>query len=772
MTRQPQIPRLLTLIACGLCVVLLSSARASAQSMATTAAQVPGQNDSGGGPIITDITKIDHEAFEAIAARLPDGRAPKIDGKLDEAEWQLAPAQGRFIQREPQYGWASTERTEFRILYDDKMLYFGVWAYDSDPKGIIATELKRDSLLRKSDQVKITLDTFHDHRNAFYFSTNPLGALKDANSTEEGRMVNYDWNAVWENRTTIDEQGWYIELAIPLSQLRFEGGPGDTVWGLNVCRIILRKNEETYWVPFPREWQAMGFARMSGAGVIKGLRDLTPRRRLEFVPYLAPLISRDYDAGTPRKTDTGAGFDLKVGLSQSFNADLTVKTDFAQVEADQEVVNLSRFSLFFPEKRQFFTEGAGIFDFGQNSGSSAGPGLLSLFYSRTIGLRDGLQVPILAGGRVTGRSGHTTVGVMNIETDQTTVSAGGIGAPATRVPRANYSAVRVKRDIFGKSSIGGMFLNRTGGGELSNRSVGLDGVFTFGKLDWVVLGARTFTPGITGSDWAAATKAKWTSDLVETSLTYIDIGKQFNAEMGFIPRTDIRNVVAQAALTPRPKWKGVRQLRFNIDTSYFENHAGRRESQTTGYDVRLTAQDSSSYSVSFDTQYDFLPFNWSTAGGVIPSRGYSWHNLRGSYTSNQSKRLYGSISADRGGYYSGDKQTYRASLNVVPKDTLLVETSYTRNRIVLPETRPYATNVLSTRVSYSFSPDLFVKTFVQYNDARRTASLNLLFWYIYRPGSDFYIVYNEGFETAVPGPRDLRTRGRSLAIKMTYWLAR
>ncbi|NQW02680.1 MAG: carbohydrate binding family 9 domain-containing protein [Acidobacteria bacterium] len=723
------------------------------------------------GPVITDITAIDHETFEAIATKLPQGRAPKIDGTLNDQEWALAPAQGRFIQREPQFGWESTERTEFRILYDDKKLYLGIWAFDSDPSGIIASELKRDSGLRKGDQIKITLDTFHDHRNAFYFSTNPLGALKDANSVEEGRTINYDWNAVWENKTTIDEQGWYVEIAIPLSQLRFKGGPGETVWGINLCRIIIRKNEETYWVPYPREWQAIGFARMSGAGVLKGLADLKPRRRLEFVPFAAPQVSRNFDAGTPTQTSKDYGFDLKVGLSQSLNADFTFKTDFAQVEADQEVVNLSRFSLFFPEKRQFFTEGAGTFDYSQNAGATAGPGLLTLFYSRRVGLQDGRPVPILAGGRVTGRVGHTTLGLMNIETDETSlVSSTGT---STVIPRANHTVVRVKRDVFASSSIGGIVLSRTGGGRPGNRTIGIDGVFTLGKhLDWIVLAAKTFTPGESGRDWAGVTKAKWTTERFEAGVTYVDIAERFNAEMGFIPRTDIRNTVAQAAWTPRPKWKGVRQLRFNVDTSYFENHAGRKESQNTGVDVRVSRQDSSIASVSLDKQYDFLPFDWSTAGGFIPSAGYTWRTFKGSFTSNQAKPVYGSVGTDIGGYYNGDKQTVRLSLNVAPKDTLLFENSYTRNRIVLPETGPYVTNVVSTRVSYSFSPGLFVKTFVQYNDASHTASVNLLLWYIYRPGSDFYVVYNQGWETDLPGPRDLRVRGRSLAVKMTYWLSR
>jgi len=739
-----------------------AAAQAFAQAVAPQAA--------GRGPVVTDITTINPETFEAMAARLPSGRAPKIDGVLDDAEWQMAPVQGRFIQREPHFGFESSERTEFRILYDDMKLYIGIWAYDSLPSGIVASELKRDAGLRKGDQIKITLDTFHDHRNAFYFSTNPLGALKDAHSVEEGRTINYDWNAVWENRTSINEHGWYVEIAVPLSQLRFKGGPGDTVWGLNVCRIIIRKQEEAYWVPFPREWQAIGFARMSGAGVLKGLRDLVPRRRVEFVPFASPHVVRDYDAGTPTRTTKDFGFDLKVGLTQSLNADVTYKTDFAHVEADQEVVNLSRFSLFFPEKRQFFTEGAGIFDYSQNAGANAGPGLLTLFYSRRVGLQDGREVPLLAGARVTGRIGHTTLGAMNIETDAATL---GSGASALRIPRANYSVVRVKRDVFSKSSIGGIVLNRTGGGRPDNRSVGVDGVFTIGThVDWIVAAAKTFTPGVRGGDAALATRLRFTLDQFDSGLTYLDVGERFNAEMGFIPRVDIRTLGLQAAWTPRPKWTGVRQLRFNVNTSYVENHAGRRESQSTGFDTIVTAQDSSNYRVGVETQYDFLPFHWSTGGGVIPSAGYSWQTVRASYGSNQSRRAYGSVGVDVGGYYSGDKQTYRADFSVVPRDTLLIENFYSRNRIVLPATAPYVTNVLSTRVSYSFSPNLFVKSFAQYNDATRTASLNLLLWYIYRPGSDFYVVYKQGWETDVPGPQSRRVRGRSLAVKMTYWLSR
>ncbi len=734
----------------------------------------PGAAAAPEGPVITDIRTIDPETFHAIAARLPEGRSPKIDGRLDDEVWNLAPVQGRFIQREPKFGWASTERTEFRILYDDKKLYFGIWAYDREPHLIRASELKRDSQLGKGDQIKINLDTFHDHRNAFNFSTNPLGALKDAHSVEEGRTLNYDWNAVWECRTSVDGEGWYVEIAIPLSQLRFKGGPGETVWGLNICRVIIRKNEETYWVPYPREWTAMGFARMSHAGVLLGLKDLQPRRRVEFVPYVAPGVSRDYDLWTSARADTGYGFDARVGLTSTLNADVTYKTDFAQVEADQEVVNLSRFSIYFPEKRLFFTEGAGIFDYGRTGsggGLEGGGGLLPIYYSRRIGLYDGQEVPLLAGGRVTGRAGGYTLGVMNIGTEATTVRSGGRNVD---VPRANLTVLRVRRGVLAKSSVGAIFLNREGGPGLEyNRTGGFDALFTLGThLDLGGLLAKTFTPGVAGRDWAGAFDFGWKSDRFDYSATYLDIGERFNAEMGFIPRTDIRNSKGRVAWTPRPKWKGVRQLTLAGSVNYYENHDGRVESRNHGLDFNIGRRDTSSIRFGFDRDYDYLPYDWRTAGGVVPIGGYTWDTFRASYSSNRSKRVYGNVSYDTGGYYNGDKQTYGAGLSFLPLETLLVETSYTRNHITLPERPAYRTNTVSTRVSYSFTPDLFLKSYIQYNDAARSASLNILFWYIYRPGSDLYIVYNQGWETDVPGPRDYRVRAKSLAVKMTYWLSR
>ena len=581
-----------------------------------------------------DIKAVDPESYRAMAYRITDGRAPRIDGTLDDGVWQLAPVQGNFIQREPHYGRPASEPTEFRVLYDDKMLYVGVWVWDTNPAGIMGSEMKRDSGLSKGDQLKITFDTFHDHRNAFYFSTNPLGAYKDANTVENGRTINYDWNAVWNNRTSRDDKGWYVEIAIPLSQLRFRASVDELLWGMNVCRILLRKNEESYWVPFPREWGASGFARMSNAGVLAGLRSLRTRRRVEFVPFVLPEAQRDYVRGSERAAARFGG-DFKLGITNDLTADFTYHTDFAQVEADQEVVNLTRFSLFFPEKRQFFTETAGIFDYGKSVSGLSGemaandPGLLALFYSRRVGLVEGQQVPIIGGGRVTGRAGAYTLGVLNITTESSVLrgasgqppgSGAGQGRP---LESANFTAVRVKRDILAKSSVGALFVNSANGISEYNRALGLDAGLVLGQHVTLTSLFAT-TQAQAGNDRAAVVDVLWKNDRFNYGAQYQDIGAQFNAEMGYIPRIDIRAGRAKAGWTPRPKWGGLRQVHVSGTTEYYENHAGRVESRTHQLEAVLQKQDTSSAKVTVTGEYDNLSSPFATAGTVIPVGAYSW----------------------------------------------------------------------------------------------------------------------------------------------------
>ena len=725
-----------------------------------------------------DIKTVDPATFRAIAHKITDAERPDIDGRLTDEAWTLAPAQGNFIQREPSYGAPSSERTEFRILYDDRSIYIGVWVWDSDPGGIMGSEMKRDAGLNKGDQLKITLDTFHDHRNSFYFSTNPLGAYKDANTIENGRTINYDWNAVWNNKTTIDDQGWYIEIEIPLSQLRFKTTIGESTWGLNVCRILFRKNEEAYWVPFPREWGANGFARVSNAGVLEGLKDLQARRRVEFVPFLSPSAARDYAAASEFDTDTKYGGDFKIGVTNDLIADFTYHTDFAQVEADQEVVNLTRFSLFFPEKRQFFTETAGIFDFGKSVSAGRGgeaaandPGLLNLFYSRRIGLVDGQQVPIIGGGRLTGRIGDYAIGAMNISTEEEVLAS-------RAIDHANFTVLRLKRNVLRNSNVGVLFANSQDGISEYNRALGFDGGFVLGPhVSLTTVLAKTFSPD-SGSDLAGVADFAWKSDRFNYGGQYLDVGERFNAEMGYIPRIDIRAGKAKAQWTPRPKWGGIRQLTFNANADYYENHAGVVDSRTQTLYANVSRQDTTGFYAGTTREYDNLTVPFATAGTILPVGSYAWQYATLSYNSNRTKRVYGTVGADLGGYYNGDRQTLRANLTLQAGKTLLFEPQYVHNRVTLAGRPLYTSNVLNFRVSHSFSPDFYLKAFVQYNDDRRTASFNFLWWYHYKPGSDLYVVYNQGWDTDLPlTSRDAleqsyRVRSRSLAVKMTYWLAR
>jgi hypothetical protein len=728
-------------------------------------------------PTPIDVNTIDPETFAAMAHRLSQGEKIAIDGRLDEAAWRTAPAQGHFIQREPDLGLPASQQTEFRILYDDKNLYIGIWAFDTEPDRIIASEMKRDSLLRKSDQIKINLDTFHDKRNGFYFSTNPLGALKDANETENGRVINYDWNAVWRNKTSRDDRGWYVEIAVPFSQLRFKGGPGETVWGLNICRILLRRNEDSYWVPFPREWTTSGFARMAHAGKLVGLTDIKPKRRVEFTPFTVPALVRN-DVAATSKSQLGYGFDGRIGLTGSLTADLTFKTDFAQVEADQEVVNLSRFSVFFPEKRQFFTEAAGIFDYGKvGLGLPAGDaspdgGLLPIFYSRTIGLAEGLEVPIKGGGKITGRIGPYTLGALNIQTDPSLTATG------RTLSGGNYTVFRVKRNILRQSTLGAMFLNRQGGpGSAFNRTAAVDTALLLGR-NLVASGmlTRTFSPGSVaggGDGVAGALNLAWRSDHWDMAATYLDIAKDFNAEMGFITRTDIRNPRAQLARIWRPRIKGVRTLRADLNFERYDNHESVQISH--GYDASFTWQrpNGANTLVGVSRDFDRLTTNFGTFAGAIRPGAFDWNTYKASYTSSTTgTKLGGSLALEGGGYYGGRKQTLKAALNIVPSSTLLIEGTYTRNQLQLPGRPRASSNVIGARVSYSFSPDLFVKGFAQMNDERKLSSVNLLLWYIYRPGSDLYIVYNQGWDQNLPELPFLRSRQKSLTIKATWWWSR
>jgi hypothetical protein len=372
---------------------------------------------------------------------------------------------------------------------------------------------------------------------------------------------------------------------------------------------------------------------------------------------------------------------------------------------------------------------------------------------------------------LTGRVGDYAIGAMNISTDEEVL--------ATReIDHANFTVLRLKRNVLRNSNVGVLFANSQDGISEYNRALGIDGGFVLGPhVSLTTVMAKTFSPD-TGSDLAGVVDFAWKSDRFNYGGQYLDVGERFNAEMGYIPRLDIRAGKAKAQWTPRPKWGGIRQLTFNGNADYYENHAGIVDSRTQNLYASVSRQDTTSVYAGTTREYDNLTAPFATAGTILPVGSYEWQYATLSYSSNRTKRVYGTIGADVGGYYNGDRRTFRANLTLQVGRTLLFEPQYVHNRVTLADRPLYTSNVLNFRVSHSFSPDFYLKAFVQYNDDRKTASFNFLWWYHYKPGSDLYVVYNQGWDTDLPlTSRDLleqsyRVRLRSLAVKLTYWLAR
>ncbi len=400
---------------------------------------------------------------------------------------------------------------------------------------------------------------------------------------------------------------------------------------------------------------------------------------------------------------------------------------------------------------------------------------MPLYYSRRIGLdAQGRAIPLLGGGRVTGRAGPYQIGLLNIQTERQSFATGAGGA-AEAVPTANYSVARVKRSILGQSSVGAIFTNREDGDGAGsyNRTAGVDLGLLFGQnLAVVAQLAKSFSPFQSGNGLAGAVDMDYQTERFYGSMMYRDVAERFNAEMGFITRTDIRNPSLVVGWTPWPRRYGIKRLDINGGTDYYANQQGLKVTRTDNVNASLTRDDNAELSLRANREFDLLVEPFRIGPLTVAPGAYTWRTQEASYSTDQSRRIYGGATITEGGYYSGERRSVGGDIGFLPLETLLVEVNYTRNRIALPEVPVYTTNTINARVSHSFTPDLFVKSFIQYNDARRAANLNLLMWYRYKLGSDFYIVYNQGWDTDLPGPRSVNVRDRSLQVKLTYWFAR
>jgi len=714
-----------------------------------------------------------HRAYDAVRI----SEAPKIDGRLDDPVWQTAAFTGDFLQREPQEGEPATERTEVALVYDADNLYIAARCYDAQPGEIRATEMRRDQFLWDDDYFEIILDTFDDKRSAFYFNTNALGARSDGKISDEGKNNNRDWDGVWACKTSVDDSGWYVEIAIPWQTLRFKEGD-DVAWNANFVRMIKRKNEDDYWRLVSRDFGRNGKFMMSQAGRIRGFSGLEMGGTYEFLPYFSGGIERDRTTDFDMNVLNDMGLDVKWNLTTKMTADFTYNTDFAQVEADQERVNLTRFSLFFPEKRDFFLEGAETFRFGQGGeghGFRSRAGNIQLFHSRRIGISSGCQIPIMGGMRVQGKTGKYTIGLMSIQTERTALS----DDSGTTAPETNFSVVRVKRDVFSRSSIGFMLLNKQESAYY-NRSIGVDSYFPVtDNFSFFAVGAGTLSPDEAGSpsrnrnNFAGNAGFNYNSDLWGYGLSFLDIEEKFNPEMGFITRTDIKRTAASLEYSPRPQqWRSIRQLEFNLRGNYQTDHNNFMLNREVSGEFQINFENSARFSITVNRNFEYLDYDWSSHGYVIPEGGYAATTFRASYNTNRSNAVSAMINADGGGYFNGSKYGGRISADLKAFNRFRANVNYNYNWINLPGGE-FHTNSLATRLSYSVNPDLYIKAYIQLlddklvNDGKYVVSSNILLRYIYKPGSDFFLVYNEG---RLVGPGHEIIDNRTVLTKFTYFL--
>jgi hypothetical protein len=693
--------------------------------------------------------------------------AMRVDGVLDEPAWSLArPARG-LRQREPNEGAPATEETEVRVLYDDDALYVGVRALDSEPQKVIARVLQRDKILQAGldnvvrwtgdDGIAVLLDPFHDHRNAFVFATNANGAEYEALVTDESAFYNAEWRAVWRVASRRDPDGWAAEIAIPFRSLRYPGGDGGQPWGFNVERFVRRKSEQALWSGWSRA--EGGLNRVSRAGHLVGLSGLPrPRLNLEVKPYGLAGASRDRqdDGTTPRETTASVGGDLKWEVASGLVLDGTVNPDFAQVESDDQIVNLTRFDLFLPEKREFFLENAGVFEFGTRGFFEPPPFLL--FFSRQIGIKeDEGEVPVMGGVRVSGRTGRQTVGFLSLVQDE-----------AFGDPRTAFTALRVKRDVGANGFLGGMLTDRRTR-EDGETDGGVDfSLWPTRRLNVTGFAALTSATRDRRLDGAWRLGAEYRSGTLFVTGEHLAIGPDAETGVGFVTRTDIRRTDGFAVLTLRPhRWR-VREVETFAGGDWITRTTGEEQDGYgfAGAGLRLESGDQASVMVTGGfTQLDEA---FDLADRVpVPVGRYDLRQLQVFADSSPSRPVSLSLMGSRADQWDGRVESLQTTLRVAVGSHLEAGPTWTLSRADVPG-GAFTAHVLGLRLGWAFSTRLFARAYVQYNSLDDKWVTNVRLNFIHRPGSDIYVVLNdEQGEEGAPG----RLVSRGFAVKGT-WLIR
>jgi hypothetical protein len=665
-----------------------------------------------------------------------------LDGKLDEEAWSQSNVVGDFIQEDPDEGMPATEITEVRALFDGQNLYFGIRCLDSQPEGIRATELRRDDTFGNDDSFAVILDTFHDHRNAFLFRINPRGTQYDALITGEGVDVNVSWDEKWEAETHIDEDGWSAEIQIPFKSIRFaSSSEEENAFGIDFERIIRRKNEFTYWNNFSRDFD---FHEVSQAGHLGGLTGTAKNLRVRIKPYInTRIITRGAaQRDTAFLGDVGLE-DLKFPITSGLTLDATLNTDFAQTEVDDQIINFERVPVFFPEKREFFLEGAGIFEFGIIRGERRAQ--VKLYHSRRIGLSDdGEEIPMLGGVKLTGRVGEKfTVGFLNAQTDE-------FGSDFGIQPGDNFTVFRLKRDLLARSTMGAFFTNRQAEGGDYNRVVGIDqNLIFFEHLNLTAMFGRSFTDGVPDNEWMGSFNVGWRDDLLDTRFNYVFLDENFQSDLGFIERPGTRKFDSRFAISPRPNSETIRQFNFSYHLEDFEVVAtGELQTRIHHLGFNTFFQNGGSLRIGPHRPTENLTAPLPLPGGLIVPPG-------GSFSYRYEKDYYGE---------GGRRHQWQVNPVFKLSSRFSADMAYSLNRIGLFGGELVTFHQVNSGINVALSRKWLTSTTLQYNSDRNRIGVNFRLNYIYRPGDDLFFVYNDSRDrTDSPAEMD-----RSFVVKLTH----
>ena len=670
-----------------------------------------------------------------------------LDGLLEEPAWNEAlPATG-FIQKELVEGDPATEKTEVRILYDRNNVYIGIMCFDSSPDAIIHNEMDRDVEPKSDDSFTLVLDTFDSMRSGYFFTVNPNGARYDG-YFHGTQLINKDWDGVWDTSARITPEGWSAEIMIPFKTLRFPNTPVQ-LWGVNFKRIIRRKNEEALWSSWKRD---DGIFQLTKAGKLNGIENVTKGRKVEVEPYILGGMERQ------DKTDNREfkfGGDITYPIATDLSLDITSHTDFAQVETDKEQINLTRFSLFYPEKRDFFLEGADSYDFDTEY-------VEKVFHSRRIGISpEREQVPIIGGVNLSGRIGSYSLGVLDIQTDRKGSS-----------PDANNMVVRLKKDVLEKSHVGFIATNLYDAKDHINTTVGGDFLYQtnrlFGNKNFTIRGDLTgsFIDGEHEDNLFSRLFIDYPNDLIDSFWELYYIGKKFNPELGFITRKGIRRVNGAFRYYPRPHIPGVNKLIFKpLGIDYKESLDGRMLERTlTWWLLGVLTTTDDLVRLEVDNSYDDVDESFTMFGDVaVPPGSYSWTQYGVYVLTNQSRRLSVELKTRNGSFYDGDRGNYQMAWTFTVNRHLAVSADANYNNVELGEGR-FIAREYGARIRANLSTKLTTNTFLQWNNETREVNMNFRLHYLPNMGSDLYFVYNHLCDESA----GYRTKYRTGIVKVSY----